>query len=259
RHSLKKIVNLVLLKYHKLEIKMAYSIKRKIKFLLLTIGGRNRHLKRGVKCNSKWYGNMYGGFYVCPTALNEDSVIYSFGIGEDISFDKDMIENHNCYVFGFDPTPKSINWLANQKLPERFKFHEFGISNKSGTVDFYLPKNQNHVSGSIIIQDNIDTQEKTSVIIKSLDHILRDLGHQHIDVLKMDIEGAEYDVIENILKSKISISQILIEFHDRFFENGKLKTQETIKKLNDEGYKIFAVSETYEEVSFIHKDSLKKT
>src|SRR5690554_1691728 len=38
------------------------------------------------------------------------------------------------------------------------------------------------------------------------------LGHKHIDVLKMDIEGAEYDVIENILSAQLPITQILIEF-----------------------------------------------
>ncbi len=50
--------------------------------------------------------------------------------------------------------------------------------------------------------------------MKSIENIMKELGHKHIDVLKMDIESAEYDVIENILNAKISITQILIEFHD---------------------------------------------
>jgi len=37
-----------------------------------------------------WYGSPYGGFYVDPTLLDENSVVYSFGIGEDISFDLDI-------------------------------------------------------------------------------------------------------------------------------------------------------------------------
>ncbi|MGH9954648.1 MAG: hypothetical protein ACRD39_03175, partial [Nitrososphaeraceae archaeon] len=130
-------------------------IKRKIKRLLLELSGKNSHLNKSITCKHKWYGNYYGGFYVCPVILHEKSIVYSFGIGEDISFDKDIIEHHNCLVFGFDPTPKSINWLKNQQLPSHFKFYEFGISHKSGVVDFYLPKKSGHVSGSITVQSNV--------------------------------------------------------------------------------------------------------
>ena len=42
--------------------------------------------------------------------------------------------------------------------------------------------------------------------------------HKKIAFLKMDIEGSEYDVLENIVKSNLFIGQILIEFHDRFLK-----------------------------------------
>ena len=120
---------------------MKIRIKSIVKQLVLRSTGKVNHLKKGVKCKHIWYGNRYGGFYVCPEFLNENSIIYSFGIGEDISFDRTIIENHNCHVFGFDPTPKAINWVNSQNVPAKFNFFEFGISNKSGFVDFYLPKN----------------------------------------------------------------------------------------------------------------------
>jgi hypothetical protein len=82
------------------------------------------------------------------------------------------------------------------------------------------------------------------------------LGHKHIDVLKMDIEGSEYDVIEDIINSNISITQILVEFHDRLFENGYQKSIKIINALKLKGYEIFAVSESFEEVSFINKNFL---
>lgn len=235
-------------------------MKAKIKLILfqffLKISGKYKHLKKTVKCNYAWYGNAYGGFYACPDFLNEQSVIYSFGIGEDISFDTAIIENHNCQVFGFDPTPKSIHWIKNQNIPEKFNFHPFGVSSISGFVDFFLPINTDHVSGSLIDQKNVDSAQKVSVQMKSIGDTMNDLNHTHIDLLKMDIEGSEYDVIENILTSNVSITQILIEFHDRFFENGHLKTKQTIKKLNTYGYEIYAVSDSFEEISFINKNVL---
>lgn len=234
----------------------ANEIKLKIKRLFLKLTGQVSHLKKGIKCRHAWYGNQYGGFYVCPDVLGKNAVVYSFGIGEDISFDRAVYTNHDCHIYGFDPTPKSINWIKNQTLPEKFHFFEYGISNQSGPATFFLPKNPNHVSGSMVVQNNIDVKEKVVVRMKSFADIATELGHTHIDILKMDIEGAEYDVIENILNTNISITQILIEFHDRFVENGKARTQQAIQKLNAHGFEIFAVSDSFEEVSFIRKNVL---
>lgn len=232
---------------------MVTTIKRKIKKLLLRFSGRVNHLKINLKCSRCWYGNLYGGFFVNPDILNNESVIYSFGIGEDISFDKDIINNHGCHVFGFDPTPKSIKWVKEQKVPDKFFFYEFGISNFDGITDFFLPKNREYVSGSIIVQDNINPADKIRVQMRSLKSIAKEFGHKKIDVLKMDIEGAEYEVLEDVIKSEVPVSQIVVEFHERFVENGKHKTAEIVKKLIISGYAIFAVSDSYEEVSFINK------
>lgn len=236
---------------------MLSTIRFKLKKIILTLLGRINHLRKTVNCNHLWYGSLYGGFYLCPDLLNEDSIVYSFGIGEDISFDKALIEKHNCCVFGFDPTPKSMSWVNNQSLPQRFYFNAYGIANKSGFTDFYLPKNPEHVSGSIMIQNNINTDDKITVEMKSIQDIINELGHSKIDVLKMDIEGAEYDIIENLLDAKIQIDQIIIEFHDRLFKDGRSKTINAISILERQGYKIFAVSDTMEEVSFINEKMLK--
>jgi hypothetical protein len=76
-------------------------------------------------------------------------------------------------------------------------------------------------------------------------------GHDRIDILKMDIEGAEYQVIDDIIKSNIDIGQILIEFHHRFIDNGIRMTKKSINKLNQHGYKVFNISNSGEEFSLI--------
>ncbi|MCF6297247.1 MAG: FkbM family methyltransferase [Flavobacteriaceae bacterium] len=233
-------------------------IKRKIKYLLFRVLGKYNYLKKGIKCKHIWYGNHYGGFYINPDLVNTESIVYSFGIGEDISFDLDLINKHKCHVFGFDPTPKSINWIKTQKLPNNFKFYEYGIGNTDEFVNFYLPKNKNHVSGSIVEHNNIDKYSVINVELKSLKTILNKLGHDHIDILKMDIEGAEYDVLDNILSNEISITQILVEFHERFIENGSERTVSIVNKLHKHGYEIFGISDTFEEISFIHKNMLQQ-
>jgi FkbM family methyltransferase len=235
---------------------MLKAIKSKLKRKFRMIKGEIGYIKKDFDSEYEWYGNLYGGFNINPKKLTTNSIVYSFGIGEDISFDKAIIEKHGCSIFGFDPTPKSINWIKTQNLPEKFKFMEYGISTKNEMVDFYLPKNQNHVSGSLIDHKNVEVKNKVTVPMKCFKDITVELGHTQIDVLKMDIEGSEYDVIENILNSSVSINQIVIEFHDRFFEDGKIKTQNAVSLLKKFGYGVFAISESFEEISFININRL---
>ena len=67
----------------------------------------------------------------------------------------------------------------------------------------------------------------------------------------MDIEGAEYEVLEGLLDSPILPTQLLVEFHHRFVKDGLNRTYELIGKLRNAGYRIFAISEIGREVSFL--------
>lgn len=225
-------------------------MKAWLKKVFYGVTGRYDHIRKSNKHKSNWYGNQYGGFYAIPELLNEYSIVYSMGIGEDISFDEAIIEQHGCKVFGFDPTPKSINWCRNTSLPQNFTFYDYGIANTTGRMRFYLPKIEHHVSGSIIDHNNVSHQF-VEVNMMSLRDIMKSLDHEKIDLLKMDIEGSEYEVIDDILKTDIQISQLAIEFHERFFKNGKEKTIRAIQNLKEKGYEISAVSNSFQEVSFV--------
>lgn len=229
---------------------MIVKLKKIARNFYLYIIGKSLYLKNTVKFNHDWFGNEYGGFYVYPDQLDENSIVYSFGIGEDISFDLQLIKTFNCKVYGFDPTPKSINWIKSQQLSSLFCFNDYGIGKQTGLVTFYLPKNVNHVSGSVFALSNLNEFEPIEVLLKKFSDI--QLNHKVIDVLKMDIEGAEYDIISSIVESDIIVKQILIEFHHRMFDNGAKLTRDSILLLRNYGYELFAYSDTMEELSFIN-------
>ena len=81
--------------------------------------------------------------------------------------------------------------------------------------------------------------------------IMKKLGHASVDLLKMDIEGAEYDVLTDMLTQRIPVKQLLVEFHHRWPEVGIEKTRHAIRSLNEAGYRIFNVSPSGEEYSFL--------
>ena len=150
-----------------------------------------------ISIYKKWYGNIYGGFYLHPEVLNAKSIVYSVGIGTDTSFDMDLINSFQCNVFGFDPTPKSIKWVKENVNESKFIMSEFGISNSSEKKKFYLPKNQDHVSGSLILIDTVNKGDTIMLDFKTLKEVMQNNNHNHLDVLKIDIEGAWSIYIHN--------------------------------------------------------------
>src|SRR5205823_6044417 len=80
---------------------------------------------------------------------------------------------------------------------------------------------------------------------------MRELEHARIDLLKMDVEGAEYAVIQDMLAGGIRPRQLLVEFHHRFRGVGRRATTRALQALEAAGYRIFHVSPTAREFAFI--------
>jgi len=208
------------------------------------------------KCNYKMYGNDYGGYYICSEILNQDEkeiIVYSAGIGKDISFDLDILKAFdNCKVFAFDPTPTTIEWLGQQDLPDNFIFSPYGISSKTGEETMYFPKIKDHDwSAYKIINKPVDNE--IIVQMKRIEDIMKENSHKYIDILKMDIEGSEFSIIENLNYSEINCGQITLEFHKRFFKNGRQMFTKAINTLQANGYYCFAVAKKENVYSFIRK------
>lgn len=221
-------------------IKNAFRLQRAIR------GKDLFEFESNTKYNAT-YGNKGASWTINTKKICEKPVVYSFGVGTDVSFDLSLIEKHNAVVHAFDPTPKSIEWLKNQQLPERFHFHNFGIGKTNETVNFYVPNDPKLVSGSIIPgHDRI----KIKAGLKTINYIVNYLKDKCIDILKMDIEGAEYDVIEDIINLHVPVKQILIEFHHRMPSFCLQDTKVVIQKLKQAGYKIGQISFLGEEYSF---------
>ena len=148
------------------------------------------------------FGSDYGGWNICPTKISPESVIYSFGIGEDMTFDLALINRFKCIVLAFDPTPRSINLLKQQKLPHQFKWFEIGIADYDGRARFFPPENTSYVSHTILKRSQT-INKAINVEVCRLSTIYDKFGNNQIDILKMDIEGAEYKVIDDILSTSI--------------------------------------------------------
>lgn len=211
---------------------------------------RGQDLWQGIQARRKtiWMGNAGARWCVCPQDLQTSSVAYSFGVGEDISFDVALIERFGLQVHAFDPTPRSMEWLQSQAAPPEFLFHAYGVAGFDGCCEFLPPDNPAHISHSIVQRES--SRPAIEVPVYRLGTIMKKLGHTQIDLLKMDIEGAEYPVLADMLAHRLQVKQVLVEFHHRWPHIGINKTKQAIQALNAAGYRIFSVSPSGEEYSF---------
>jgi FkbM family methyltransferase len=198
------------------------------------------------------FGSEYAGYCLDRSMIGCDAVVYSLGIGDEISFDLSLIERFGVEVEAFDPTAKVKKWLATQSLPRQFHFHETGIAGHDGEETFYLPRT-NWISHSVIQARQYGPASLRFPVIR-LSTAMQLQGHTRIDVLKMDIEGAEYAVIEEIVREKIQIAQLLVEFHHRLSSIGTDKTRKALAQLESYGMRISYVCPRKEVFTFVQAD-----
>ncbi len=161
------------------------------------------------------HGSNYGGWCIYPLPINRTSIIYSFGIGKDLSFDLSLVKTYGVEIYAFDPTPESIMWVEAQKVPQELHVFDYGVADFDGKAFLNSPNNPQHISHTLL--NNVyNLGDRVEVQVYRLETIMKQLGHDHIDLLKMDIEGSEYDVLDDIQESKIQINQLLVEFHHNF-------------------------------------------
>ncbi len=206
-------------------------------------------------------GTKYGGWIV-PTnmKLTDNSVCYLIGVGEDASFDVLLQEKYNCNIVMIDPTTKAqrhyqelmtsgpytggIQRDFEDTIREckydtaKMTFIPKGAWDVSGELKFFKQLNPEYVSQSLI--DGMFGTNYDIVPVCSVKDIMNDCDHSHIDLIKLDIEGAECRVVTQMLKDGIFPTYILIEFDLYLKKKDHGETKVVIKLLKENGYHIFA-------------------
>ena len=156
-------------------------------------------------------GSKYGGWIVPAGELVPGSICYLAGLGEDGSFDICLAKEYCCEVFVFDPTPRAIAY-AERELADvpSVTFLPVGMWSESAVLQFFAPRDPSHVSHSIVnLQGTTDSFDARC---ESPADRMRALGHRSLTLLKLDIEGAEYEVLGSVLRDNLDIAVICVEF-----------------------------------------------
>lgn len=220
---------------------MSFSISKRIHRLKKSLARRlaEASLPKGYKK----LGTRYGGWWIDTAIIGEDSLLIDCGLGEDISFPILFLGKFGGRVIGIEANPKSIRYCEN-RLPEKMLLlHRAFWINAGEIIDFFLPESPDFVSGSLLSNHKYAGSDRISVMTTNLDQVLALGGREECDVLKMDIEGAEYEVLNELCSSgKIrKTKQLLVEYHYFCTGYSDEDTFKSIRAVEENGFKLIYV------------------
>jgi len=190
--------------------------------------------------------------------LSAESVMLDFGLGFDADFSQEMIERYGLRSFGFEPMRKHHAGLEEvaRRVNNRLVIHPWAIGGEPGTAMFH--ESQENVSGSMRPDHyNIrrDTVKSYDVRVATIREALEVAPGGRADLVKMDIEGSEYEAIDRMPREVLQrADQWVIEFHHDYCRKVSFsRTRGTIGRFKEAGCE----SHTRDNVNFLlYKPSL---
>ena len=149
---------------------------------------------------------------------NEPCVVYSIGIANNWLFD-DLMLSKGCHVFSFDPTMSG----DHKRHPERHTFAPIGIGAVT-KLETRGGASTAHYGG------------RARYRVETLADMMARHGHDAVTVLRMDVEGAEWDVLAEWLESGALLGiadQLLLEIHLYRPRGDAGKLHDLLEKMRD--------------------------
>lgn len=192
------------------------------------------------------FGSPYGGWTICRCAYHftDEGIYISAGVGEDISFDVEVLRISNLSAILVDPTDRAeahvntylstpeqlvessysdngnqsiSSYFSNEDIKRRMKFVKSALWIHNDGLDLYPPLNTAHVSYKLVRTPDVKYLASKfpsidiQTIIKQIASERSELSAADLVILKMDIEGSEFSVLMNLTKTSIRPKQILVE------------------------------------------------
>ena len=165
--------------------------------------------------------NIDGGYVLDKRVINKIETIITCGLNDDWEFEKDFLKiNPYCQILAYDHTVNKNFWkdrfkndlisffllqkLSVKKILDIFKYIDY--------INFFKNKNKHYIKKVVLNKSN-----KKQISIKKILHNKKNI------LLKIDIEGDEYKILEHINKKFIKINLLIIEFHNIHKNLNKLK------------------------------------
>lgn len=160
----------------------------------------------------RWFDDKGDETHRINYDLDESSIVFDLGgyLGE---WSEKIFNKYGCEIFIFEPVKKYYDEINNKFNNDKIKTFKLGLSDKDLNVDVYDDGAQSSVYLKSGQKENINLVDYNNFINKN------NIGV--IDLMKINIEGSEFDLLEYIIKNNLhlKIKNIQVQFHKMFSDS----------------------------------------
>ena len=147
----------------------------------------------------------------------------------------------HAIVHCFEPYSKAVEYLKRnieENGLQDVHVHREAVAASDGEIKLNIPADANMLNPSVLVSANSTVSEivrsiKLSSFINSID--------EEIDLIKLDVEGAEYEIVEDLNNSGVlatgKVRMLIIEYHDSVFKDA-MRFEGFIGMLSDNHYEV---------------------
>jgi len=144
--------------------------------------------------------------------LNSDSIVFDVG-GETGIWSKEIYSKYEPNLYVFEPHPRAVKILEETFAGKKAKIFPYGLGSKNESA-----KLSDSGMGSSIYDSSTSyaVSEKFDIEIRDIAEVIKELELDSIDLIKINIEGGEYDLVPHMIKTGMAnqCKIIRIQFHD---------------------------------------------
>lgn len=202
-----------------------------------------RGLSYRNKCSMSFIGNDYSGYWYPDDLVDSAGTIWGVGLGMDSSFELELGQK-GYRVLGFEPDPECFAAAKTEFSVIDSKIFNYGIWDKNGTFESFGTS----ISLVNIFENPLSNDD--ALEIRDIQEVARSLNFDNQlrpRVLKMNIEGAEFEILQSLVKEPLNFEIIMFQaeflLHLSFFKFAKkirsaFELRETIIEFHKRGYRL---------------------
>ncbi len=180
----------------------------------------------------------YNEFFVDKiySHLDVQSLDVVFDIGANVGLWTEWILRQNASkVYCFEPNKVALEVLRRlHGGKDNVEIIDKAVDSEVRTIEFFYSDSNSLISATEQHGELNKSYEVTTITISDA---IEKFGVDHIDLIKMDIEGAEFKIFESLDDSIYEITDsFLIEFHAFYYSDGKEREERIIEKMKEKGY-----------------------
>jgi FkbM family methyltransferase len=198
-------------------------------------------------------GSKPGGWTVPGDMLSSSWCCYCVGAGGDVSFDVELMNRFGVTVRSFDPVASYLDLARAEVGPDpRFSAHLAALATEDGPIRMQLT---HHPGSSSLSPDGLyESGRYTECPGRTLSTLMAEMGDRRVDLLKVDIEGGEYDVLPKLDLAGSGVRVFAVQLHHN---GGVRRARRLIAGVREAGYELVACRPAVK-LTFVRRDELHK-